>query len=111
MVWVLDKEQVSVGRREKYSTYSFALLLWRWKRSFELPHPDVRQDPFIRHKKQRNGFRKLLTDRAELVSLKLCKNTFNDMRHCHYEKYTFKTMGSKPQKYLSNIFSFFCYLI
>lgn len=39
------------------------------------------------------GFRKLLTDRAELVSLKLYKNTFNEIRHCYYEKSIFITMG------------------
>lgn len=47
MVWIWDKKQVSMGRRENYSTYSFALLLWRWKRSFELSHQGVWQDPFM----------------------------------------------------------------
>lgn len=95
MVWIWDKKQVSMGRRENYSTTPlFCIASVEVEEEFRtVPSRCMTRSFYAGRGNRKMGFRKLLTDRAELVSLKLFKSTFNEMRHCYYEKSTFKTMG------------------
>lgn len=113
MVWVWDKEQVSVGRRKKYSTHSFALLLWRWKRSFKLSHRSVWQDPFM----QAEETEKWVLGNYLQTELSWCLWNCSKIHPVKWDTVTIKDLllkqgVEKPQKNLSNTSSsFFCYLI